>query len=61
MNVIILVPSLALFLGIVFTLCDWSPKMTIGKFITRSLISSGKVFLLSVITLYILMYATKGI
>lgn len=61
MNIATLIPSLAVFLGIVFTLCDWSPKMNIGKFITRSLISSGKVFLLSVIVLYVLMYLTKGI
>ena len=61
MNITTLIPSLAVFLGIIFTLADWSPKMNIGKFITRSLICSGKVFLLSVITLYVLMYLAKGI
>ena len=61
MNIAALVPSLAVFLGIIFTLSDWSPKMNIGKFITRSLISSGKVFLATVVVLYVLMYISKGI
>lgn len=61
MNIALLVPSVAVFLGIIFTLQDWTPKHGVITFVKRSVKTSAIIFVISVVLLAIILSQTKGI
>lgn len=61
MNILSLVLSLSFFLGVIFTLDDWTPKHGIVALVRRTLISGSKIFVLCAIVLAVLLMTNKGI